>query len=151
MTGKERRKKQRRISVERRGVSNRIGEKVFDNNISISEHTIKKSFIRALRGINLVINTQRNFVVEIFLFLLIIILSLSVKITIDELIQILSIGGLVLVAEILNTSIEYIIDSFHNNDFNVIAKKAKDVASGAVLLACIFAIIVALIIFIPKF
>lgn len=151
MTGRERRKKQRRVDIERRRSRIVTREKIFDNGITISEHTLKKSFLRAIRGINLVIDTQKNFIMEGFLFLLILILSLLMRLNLDELIHIILISGLVLVAEVINTSIEYVIDSFHNNDFNVNAKKAKDISSGAVLLSCIFAIIVASLIFIPKF
>lgn len=55
----------------------------------------------------------------------------------------------VLITEALNTAIEYAVD-LTTVEYHIWAKHAKDVAAFAVLLASIFAVIIGLIIFIPK-
>lgn len=57
---------------------------------------------------------------------------------------------LVFMTEMINSAIEYVVDLI-SPEQNSLAKKAKDVAAGAVLLAAIFSIIIAAYIFIPKF
>jgi len=57
--------------------------------------------------------------------------------------------GLVLVAELLNTAIELLVDLV-SPDFNPKAGKVKDVAAGAVIVAAFISVIIAAIIFIPK-
>ena len=56
--------------------------------------------------------------------------------------------GFVLTFELTNTAIEEIVDSFTDREHPA-AKKAKDVAAGAVLLASITALVIGLIIFLP--
>jgi diacylglycerol kinase len=56
--------------------------------------------------------------------------------------------GLVITFELTNTAIEEVVDSF-TDQVHPSAKKAKDVAAAAVLVASITAVIVGLTIFLP--
>ena len=58
--------------------------------------------------------------------------------------------GLILVAESLNTAIEKIADFVHPEYHKQIGH-IKDISAGAAFFAAIFAIIIGLIIYIPKF
>ncbi len=57
-------------------------------------------------------------------------------------------SGFVLVSELLNTALEAVVD-LASPDYHSLAKIAKDVTAGAVLLAAIFAIIVGLLVLGP--
>jgi diacylglycerol kinase len=57
--------------------------------------------------------------------------------------------GLVFIAEIFNTAIERLTD-LKSPDVHPLAKQAKDLGAAAVLVASVIAIIIGLIIFIPK-
>jgi len=57
--------------------------------------------------------------------------------------------ALVFLAEMINSSLEYLVDLAQANQ-HPLAKKAKDVAAAAVLMAAIFSVIIAAILFIPK-
>ena len=57
--------------------------------------------------------------------------------------------GLVLLAEMFNTAIEYLTD-LASPEIHPLAKKTKDVASGAVLIAALVAVVIGLLIFLPK-
>ena len=56
----------------------------------------------------------------------------------------------VLILEILNTSIESIVDLVVKKEFSILAKISKDTSAGAVLLASINSVIIAVYIFVPK-
>lgn len=57
--------------------------------------------------------------------------------------------GMVLVAELINTAIEAVVD-LASPEIHPLAKRAKDVAAGAVLVSSIIAIIVGLFLFGPR-
>ena len=57
--------------------------------------------------------------------------------------------GLVISTEIINTAIENAVDLV-TDEKNILAKKAKDAAAGAVLVNAIISVIIACIIWIPK-
>ena len=57
--------------------------------------------------------------------------------------------GLVIIAEMFNTAIEYLTD-LASSEIHPLAKKTKDVASGAVLIAALVAVVIGLLIFVPK-
>lgn len=57
---------------------------------------------------------------------------------------------LVWIVEILNTVFENVVDMFTDFHFHPIGKKIKDMAAGAVLVTACFAVIVGLILFVPK-
>lgn len=57
--------------------------------------------------------------------------------------------ALVLATELINTAIEALVD-LHTDQYHPLAKAAKDVAAGAVLVAAINSLVVAAVIFLPK-
>lgn len=58
--------------------------------------------------------------------------------------------GMVIVTEIINTSVEKIMDHL-SPEISPAVKVIKDLASGAVLVAAVMALVIGLIIFIPHF
>ena len=56
---------------------------------------------------------------------------------------------IVLITEIINTSLEYTVDLV-TDDYHELAKYAKDTSALAVLLAAFYAVITGLIVFVPK-
>lgn len=61
----------------------------------------------------------------------------------------LTLFGLVIALELVNTAIESVVDLV-TTERKPLAKTAKDTAAGAVLVAAIMAAIVGLIIFVPR-
>ncbi|CAI2603749.1 Undecaprenol kinase [Apilactobacillus kunkeei] len=56
---------------------------------------------------------------------------------------------IVLIAEVVNTLCESIVNLIVGNKYNEIAKKAKDVAAAGVVIASIFAAIIGLLVYVP--
>ena len=102
-----------------------------------------------LEGINFVITNESNFKKEIVIGIIALLLSYILKISRIEFIIILIMIALVLTSEIINTSIEKVVD-LYTRDYNNLAKIAKDVSAGSVLVMSIFSLLVGVIIFLPK-
>ena len=107
------------------------------------------SIKNCLEGINFVITNESNFKIEIVIGIIALLLSYILKISRIEFIIILIMIALVLTSEIINTSIEKVVD-LYTKDYNNLAKIAKDVSAGSVLVMSIFSLLVGVIIFLPK-
>ena len=104
------------------------------------------SFNYAFEGIIYALKTQRNMKIHFIVTLIVLVASLFFNFSKVEIILLLLTIGLVLIAEMINTSIESTIDLI-TDQYNIFAKIAKNVAAGAVLIAALNAVIVAYLIF----
>jgi diacylglycerol kinase (ATP) len=111
--------------------------------------TIFDSFNYAFEGIIHVLRTQRNLRVHFAIAFVVLILALVVNVTKLELIALLISVTFVLIAEMLNTALEAAID-IATTSFDPMAKLAKDIAAGAVLIAAVNAIVVGYLVFAGK-
>lgn len=107
-----------------------------------------RSIVHALRGIRHAGNTEKNFQLEIIAAALVIILMYLLPMTQQEMaILVLVIAG-VLVIELVNTSIERVVDMLKPR-VHPYARIAKDVMAAAVLIASIGAVLIGFIILSP--
>ena len=109
----------------------------------------KKSFNHATDGIEYAINHERNLKIEIFMGILVSIAGFLFKISILEWLIIILVISMVICLELVNTSIERTVDLV-TKEYKDLAKNAKDVAAGAVLIMSMFSVVVGIIIFLPK-
>lgn len=116
---------------------------------SKDKRTFKGSVKNCLDGISYVTKSEKNFKREIALGIIALILSYILKIDKIEFIIILTMICLVLTTEIINTAIERAVDLV-TKEYHELARIAKDVSAGSVLVTSIFALIIGIIIFIPK-
>lgn len=116
---------------------------------SKGKRTFKGSVKNCLDGISYVTKSEKNFKREIALGIIALILSYILKIDKIEFIIVLTMICLVLTTEIINTAIERAVDLV-TKEYHELARIAKDVSAGSVLVTSIFALIIGIIIFIPK-
>lgn len=107
-----------------------------------------KSFGFALQGLVYTFKTQGNFRFHLAAIIFTISFSAYFNVSKTEWIIILFCIALVLFAELLNTSIESIVDLV-SPEYNKLAKIAKDTAAASVLIFAIMSLIIGLIIFVP--
>ena len=81
---------------------------------------------------------------------IVILLAFILKVSTHEWLILLLLIGLVIAAEVLNTSLENFVDLVTKKQ-DPLAGKVKDTAAGFVMVLAILSAIVGLIIFIPKF
>ena len=111
---------------------------------------VLKSFNYAFNGIYYVFRTSRNFKLQIIFALISLIIGFLLKVSLSNFLILIATIMSVLIFEILNTSIESIVDLVVKKEFSSLAKISKDTSAGAVLLASINSVIIALYIFVPK-
>ncbi|MEG1257035.1 diacylglycerol kinase [Clostridium sp.] len=107
------------------------------------------SFNYAIEGIIYSIRTQRNMRIHMIITMLVLIGSFFFDLTKIELLILTITITMVVVAEMINTAVECAIDAT-TNFYHPLAKIAKNVAAGAVLITALNAILVAYIIFYDK-
>ncbi|MFO7888376.1 MAG: diacylglycerol kinase family protein [Eubacteriales bacterium] len=103
----------------------------------------------ALCGIKYVFESQRNIRIQLIIMIITYITGYFFNISSTEWLILILISSMVLTLEIINTALEEVVNLV-TEEYRKTAKHAKDTAAGAVLTASFFAIIVGLIIFIPK-
>ena len=108
------------------------------------------SFIYAFNGIKYTFRNSRNFKIQVLFALLSFFIGFILQLDYrDYWILFLTVFS-VLTLEILNTSIESLVDLVVKKKFNNLAKIVKDCSAGAVLLASVNSVIIGLCLFIPK-
>ena len=111
---------------------------------------VLKSFQYAFSGITYVLKTSRNFKIQLIFAVTILMIGFLLQISQSNYVILIATIMSVLILEILNTSIESIVDLVVKKEFSSLAKISKDTSAGAVLLASINSVIIALYIFAPK-
>ncbi|MGL5634589.1 MAG: diacylglycerol kinase [Sarcina sp.] len=104
------------------------------------------SFNFAINGIIYALRTQRNMRIHFAIALIVLLASFLYDISKLEFIALAISITLVVVAELINTAIESVID-LGTNHYHPLAKIAKDTAAGAVFLTALNAILVGYIVF----
>lgn len=116
---------------------------------SAKKHRLLKSFQFAFTGIRTTILGERNMRIHLIISIIVILIGLWLSLSkLEWLFITFAIGGM-LALEMINTAIERVVDLI-TEDYHPLAKEAKDIAAGAVLLYAIISVIVGLIIFLPK-
>jgi diacylglycerol kinase (ATP) len=108
--------------------------------------SIIESFNYAFEGIIHVLRTQRNMRIHFLVAVVVLVAALAINVNRLELIALLLAIAFVLIAEMLNTAIEGAID-VATTSFDPMAKLAKDIAAGAVLIATINALAIGYLVF----
>jgi len=107
-----------------------------------------KSFGYALEGLHYSFKYNQNIKIHTLVALIILIAGFLLKLTRSDFFDVCILIVLVLAAEMINTSIEEVINLLVN-EHRLEAKIAKDVSAGMVLLVAIFAAIVGIFIYLP--
>ena len=107
---------------------------------------ILQSLNWAFEGVIHVLRTQRNMRIHFALATVVLILAFSYGVTKLELMALLVAISFVLIAEMVNTAIEATID-LATTSFDPLAKMAKDIAAGAVLIAAVNAVVIGYLVF----
>jgi diacylglycerol kinase (ATP) len=114
-----------------------------------SRPSVIESFNFAIEGVIHVLRTQRNMRIHFGAAVVVIVVSVAVGVSKIELIVLLLSIAFVLIAEMINTAIEGTIDAA-TTSFDPMAKLAKDIAAGAVLIASVNAVAVGYLVFAGK-
>ena len=110
---------------------------------------IIKAFNAAIEGIIYTFKFERNMKIHYFLAVVVLTASLFLGLDRFEMILLVFAISLVVIAEMFNTAIEKTIDMI-TDEYHVLAKIAKDVAAGGVLIAALNSAVVGYLLFYNK-
>ncbi len=120
----------------------RVGKKPFGSRM------LRESLSYAWNGLVYVYSSERNMRVHVFIASLVVSLCVVVGVDrVDFFMVILAVSG-VLCAELLNTLVESLVDLMEP-EYNLIAKRVKDIAAGGVLLTAFLSVAVGILVFYP--
>lgn len=127
------------------------------NELSLEENRPKPSHLKqrinsfkyAFNGFRILLQNEYNARIHALAGIIVIILGFLFKISLVEWMVLIFLVGIVFMAEIFNTIFEYLIDYISPTYKNQI-KKIKDLGAAAVLVVALTAIILGLLIFLPK-
>lgn len=109
-----------------------------------------KAIKYAAKGFWILITSEHSIIAQVSIAIIMAIIGFLMQISATEwLFQIMAFG-FILVAESLNTAIEKMADFIHPEYHKQIGR-IKDISAGAVFFAAIIAVIIGLIIYVPKF
>lgn len=114
-----------------------------------SHFSLNCAFACAWAGLAQAIRSQRNMKVHLVMATLAVVLGVVLEIDAASWTAIVVVIAVVLSAECLNTAIEAVVDLV-SPDYHGLARRAKDCAAGAVLVCALAAVVVGLIIFVPR-
>ena len=104
----------------------------------------------AITGVLTAFKEERNMRKHLVSAILAALTGLVFRISAIEWLFLLLAFFLVIILEIINSAIANVVDLASGYHFSMLAKNAKDMAAGAVLVASGYAVLTGLIIFIPK-
>lgn len=126
-------------------------ENKWDKNLD-NKHKNKTFFSatkNALNGIIHAFKTEKNLRLDYLAGVLVLFISMFFDFTKTELICLIITIGFVIFAEMINSTVEYIVNLV-KTEYDLNAKAAKDIAAGGVLIASIISVIVAYLLFVDK-
>jgi len=110
------------------------------------KHSLLKSFGYAFEGLKAAFKNEANFRIQLAIAMITLLLSVLLRFSALETIALIIVIGLVLILELINTTIEILA----GKEITPEAKIIKDVSAGAVVIAAILAVMIGLLLFIPK-
>ena len=110
---------------------------------------VEQALKNATNGIMLAAKGEKSIHREFGITVVVLILAAIFKISKIELILVIFAIALVIVTEMIKTAIELCID-IYTDKFNMYAKKAKDIAAGAVVISIVFAGFIGTFVFYDK-
>jgi diacylglycerol kinase (ATP) len=108
--------------------------------------TMLQSFNHAFQGLVHAVRHERNMRIHVVAAVVALVASVFLNVTRLELVAVMVAISFVLIAEMINSAIEAVVDIV-TDKFDPRAKAAKDIAAGAVLLAAVNAVVVAYLVF----
>ena len=121
-----------------------------DNKRKWKNRDLVSSLEFALTGILTAIKEERNMQKHAVTALVVILAGLVFQVSRIEWLFLLMSIFLVVAFEIINSAIENVVDLASHYHFSMLAKKAKDMAAGAVLVVSLLAAVIGALIFIPR-
>lgn len=101
----------------------------------------------AFKGIRLALKSERNIRIHFIIAVLVIASGFAVHFNIVEFCLLLIAIATVIIAEMVNSAIEFSLDAIFHNRYSKLVGMAKDIAAGAVMIATFISITIGILLF----
>ncbi len=115
-----------------------------------SDKSLVSSFNHAINGFLHSFKMERNMKYHVIAAVATILAGVITHVSRFEMIALVLVIAFVFFAELVNTAIEAVVDLVVKNEYNELAKTAKDVSAGAVFIAAMSALVVGYLVFFRK-
>ena len=105
------------------------------------------TFKNARKGFRLVLKSEMNIRVHVVIAFLVMLFAYLLDFSALEFCMALFAIAMVIVTEMLNTAIEFTLDSIYHNRYSRMVGMAKDISAGAVMFASVVAVIIGVVLF----
>jgi len=109
-----------------------------------------KGFSYAFKGVRYAFITQTNFKVHLLIATGVILLGYFTRLNTSEWLWVSASITLMIVLELINTAIELLVDEI-SPGYNPKAGIIKDISAAAVLITAVLALVIVLVVFVPKY
>ena len=105
------------------------------------------TFKNARKGFRLVLKSEMNVRIHIVIAFLVLLSAYLLGFSALEFCMVLFAIAIVIISEMLNTAIEFTLDSIYHNRYSKMVGMAKDISAGAVMFASFISMIIGIILF----
>ena len=90
---------------------------------------VAESISNAIHGLRLAVSSQRNFVIELIISVVVLILASIFRFSATDICILILMIAIVLVCELVNSVIEFTLDAVYKNKYSKLVGMAKDIAA----------------------
>jgi diacylglycerol kinase len=105
------------------------------------------TFRNARKGFNLAVRSEINIRIHVVVAISVLVFAWYLKFSAVEFCIVLFAIALVICSEMLNTAIEFALDSIYHNRYSRMVGMAKDISAGAVMFATFISVAIGIILF----
>lgn len=111
--------------------------------------SFKAKIMNARHGIGLALRAEKNLRVHLLIAAIVVLAGLIFDVGVVKLCILFLTIALVILAEMLNSALEFAVDALYKNKYSRLVKFAKDISAGAVLFVSFISVLVGILIFVP--
>ena len=105
------------------------------------------TFKNARKGMRIVLKSEINLRIHFCVALLVVAMAFLLDFSVEKMCILLLTIVVVIVAEMLNSAVEFALDAVFHNKYSRLVGMAKDISAGAVMFASVIAVVIGIILF----
>lgn len=105
------------------------------------------TFKNARKGMRIVLKSEINLRIHFCVALIVIAMAFLLGFSVERMCILLLTIVMVIVAEMLNSAVEFALDAVFHNRYSRLVGMAKDISAGAVMFASVIAVVIGVILF----
>lgn len=105
------------------------------------------TFKNARKGMRIVLKSEINLRIHFCVALIVVAMAFLLDFNVEKMCILLLTIVVVIVAEMLNSAVEFALDAVFHNKYSRLVGMAKDISAGAVMFASVIAVVIGIILF----